>query len=294
MRFALSSTIVIASASAVLAQTTTPLLGVSFRADDFVGPAALYDVNAQTGLATNERVSNIDTLLGLTRRSDGTLFSLADGFSEFTDDSNARGALVTLNQTTGQASLVGFTGIDLLAEGDLDFDPTSGTLYGTTSAQGTAGIFTINTATGAASSITTLASVQDASAIAFQDDGTLWLLDTTFAFPTNNAILHQVDASTGAVVSSVTTDLALGTVAGMDFDPLSGVLYVADGDTDGTDNLYTLDLNSGIFTLVGNTGLNGGNFGFIGGLSGIEFIPAPSAASLLALAGMSAARRRRH
>lgn len=114
------------------------------------------------------------------------------------------------------------------------------------------------------------------------------MLDTTFAFPPGPAVLHEIDRLTGATLSQVTTNLALGSTAGMDFDPITGALYVADGDLNGTNNLYTLDVASGQFTLVGDTGL-GGPFG---GLAGLEFVPEPSALVLLLLGGGLGLRRR--
>jgi hypothetical protein len=64
----------------------------------------------------------------------------------------------------------------------------------------------------------------------------------------------------------------------MDFDPVSGVLYVVDGV--GTNSLYTLDPSTGTLTLVGPTNV-------LDGLAGLAFVPVPEP-STLALAALGA------
>jgi DNA-binding beta-propeller fold protein YncE len=83
---------------------------------------------------------------------------------------------------------------------------------------------------------------------------------------------------------NVNLSAPLGNLAGMDFDPTTGTLYIADGGTGGG-NLYTLDPANGNVTLVGSLGLTNG-------LAGLAFTPEPGAFSLLmvGIAALCAAR----
>ena len=98
-------------------------------------------------------------------------------------------------------------------------------------------------------------------------------------------MLDPTDAST---LSSVDLSHPLGALAGMDFDPATGTLYVADGGTGGADALFTLDPATGGLTEIGPLGL-------ANGLSGLA-VPEPDAAVLAAAAYLtlaSVALRRR-
>jgi len=89
----------------------------------------------------------------------------------------------------------------------------------------------------------------DGSAMAFDDSGTLFVLDNF------GDQLATIDKTDGSIVAFVALSEQLGKQSGMDFDLRTGLLYVADGGTDGTDNLYTLDPTTGVLTMIGPTGL---------------------------------------
>ncbi|MEM7628712.1 MAG: hypothetical protein AAF356_04735 [Planctomycetota bacterium] len=280
-----------------VAQASTPLIGIAFRDPNF-GPATrLFDVDASTGLASNARLTGADAISGIALRRDGTLFGWADEFANV-NGSAVDGALVTIDRATGATTLIGdvspFNSGALSAEGDIDFDPITGDLFGVTSNNGVSLLFTIDTTTGANSEIGIVQQPgSDISGMAFDDGGDLWLLDTSFEFGDDRVSrLLRVDRTSGDVFETVTLSVALGTVGGMDFDPATGQLFIADGDLFGTNNLYTADLFTGEMTLVGSTGLDGAPFGF-GGLSDIEFIPAPGGVAALAMGLGLLARRRR-
>lgn len=284
LRFGVCAAALAAGGSA-LAQA--PLLGVSFRDGNFAGNAALYDVDPLTGLATNMRETGADVLLGLVRSPDGRLLSFTDSFGQV----NGQGVgdvLVEIDPATGATTIVGDLGRDVFSEGDLDYDPTSGQLFGVVSSGGTSALITIDDQTGASSIIAPMP-LDDASAMAFAPDGRLFVLDTTFSFPTTSAILHEIDPATGQSINAFDTGVALGNVAGMDFDPITGALFMADGDNDGTNLLYTIDTATGALSPIGDTMVPG----FFGGLAGLEFVPAPGSAGLLALGGLALGRRRR-
>ena len=271
-----------------------PLIGAEFRAPDFAGNAQIFDVSTTTGAATNGRATGADVISGLAW--DGsTLFGVTDAFGIVNGDA-APGGLFTIDPVSGATTLVGNVGEPggfLAAEGEIDFNPLTGTLVGSTSNNGQTAIFDIDPTTGTASNVRSVSGVSDLSAFAFDASGTLWGLDPSFTFGPDRpaAQLLTIDPATGDVLTSQSTDQVLGVVAGMDFNPITGELFVADGDTQGTNNLYTLDTSSASFSLVGATDLPD-PFG-LSGLSAVQFIPAPGASAVLAIAGIGAARRRR-
>ncbi len=255
----------------VRTSTGTPLLGSGFS-----GPsgAVLYDVDPFSGSAGNPRSTGIDNLVGIAL-SNGTLYGLNN--SAAATDANS---LFVINRATGQSQQIGATGLANISEGDLASDPTTGVLYGMYDVQaGARKLFTMNTSTAAATPLpSSLAG--DPSAMAFNTSGTLFVLDTGLQR------LVTVNKTTGATLSSVALSAALGATAGMSFDPASGALYVADGESGGTDRLYTLNTTTGVLSEIGSTGL-------ANGLAGLSFVPEPSSLLLLMLgAGAVLARRR--
>ena len=263
--------------------------GSAASAQNLIGNSfdgVIYDVNQATGQATNPRNTGITNLVDIAYASDGTLYGLTAFISTGTGN-----ALYKFDPTTGVPALVGATGLTEIFEGDLAFQPGTGTLFGIQDIPSSVSyrLFTLNTTTGAAGNIVNITGVSlpdDLSGMAFASDGTLYVLDTS------NETLLTVNPATGAVTSSVNLSSALGNSAGLEFDPASGVLYTADGNLDGTDNLYTLNPTTGALALVGSTTLSNG-------LAGLTFAPVaiPEPTGALALAGVALtsllARRRR-
>jgi hypothetical protein len=246
-------------------QAQTPLLG-----NDADG--VIYDVNSATGAATNPRATGINFLTGITFGTNGTLYGLT------TFASAPANSLVSINPSTGAPTTIGATGLSSIFEGDLAFDPTTGILYGALDAPSAPSapyrLFTINPANGAATIVGNFTVINDISALAFSAGGALYALNT------GNEQLHTINKSTAATISTVNLSVALGTSAGMAFDPATGTLYVADGAGAGTDNLYTLNTTTGLMTLVGSTGLSNG-------LAGLAFVPEPSSLLLAAFASFA-------
>lgn len=240
----------------------TPLLGVNFGTTQ---QAVLYDVDPATGAATNPRPTGLGHVVGLAYAPSGVLFGLTNSTAPTNPNS-----LVAVDPSTGVSHLVGSTGLSSIIEGDLARDPATGLLYGCYNlSTGARQLFTLNTQTGAATPLT--ASLPgDPSALAFASDGTLYAIDTSLGE------LLVVNKVTGATLSSRLLNIALGSTAGMAVNPATGVFYVADGESGGTDKLYTLNPATGTLTAIGPTGL-------ADGLSGLTFVPEPEAAISLSL-----------
>lgn len=232
------------------------LVGHSFRT------GILYDVNPLTGATSNARDTHLGHLDGVAAGPGGSLFGLATpGRSSF---------LYAINAATGAASPVGATGLDSRHEADLAFDPTSGALYGIFDVSNThsTALVTLDTVTGEATLVADIDTSADLAAMAFDAAGNLYVLATG---GNGNSVLLQVDKATGAVLSSVTTTVNLGSVAGLAIDRLTGAFYVSDG-VSGPNDFFTLDPTTGMLTLLGTSGV--GN-----GLAGLSFVPEASVAS---------------
>lgn len=298
-RTAIAAGATLAAAATAAASTTTPLLGVAFRDPGFAGNTTLYDIDASTGLASNPRTTGADVITGITRDTAGNILGLTDAFG-IINGQPAPSALFTINPANGATTVIGevgtlpATGLGL-SEGDLDFNPASGQLFSVTSQNGTSALFTIDPNTAAPTEIGTIPVINsDISAMAFDPSGNLWVLNTDFNFDpaTRASTLLRINPVEATVAEEIPLDIALGSTAGMDFDPATGDLYIADGDLSATNNLYTVDFINGQLNLVGDTGLDGAPTGF-GGIAGLEFIPAPGTAATLAAFGIAATRRRR-
>lgn len=264
------------SAAALLAVAghamATPLLGSGFAGDQ---GAVLYDLDPLTGQAGNPRPTGISNLVGIACSPAADLYGLTNSVA-----ANHPGSLFRIDRATGAAQFVGTTGLSGITEGDLAFDPTTSSLYGIWNLdEGRRQLFTLDTDTGAATALPG-SLIGDPSGMAFDSSSTLYVLDTSLQK------LLTVEKTSGAVVDSTDLSVPLGSTAGMDVDPATGVFYVADGLSGGTDRLYTLDTTTGVLTEVGPLGVDTG-------LAGLAFVPEPATMLLFAFAGaISVARRR--
>lgn len=267
-------------------------------------PASLWDINIATGAATNQRFIRADagggvfvndrSVCDIALGPDGVFYVLDDHYAGSNSDPvRLKDTLVSINPATGLVTRIGDIGF-YVYEGDLSFQPGTGVLYACQSVNHVGTLYTINTATGAGTVINSTMSIDDASGMAFAPDGSLYILDTGAGGTSNPpAELHKLDPTTGGILSTITTNLSLGNTAGMEFDPQTGALYVGDGDLYGTNSLYTLDIQTGVFTLVGPTGIPGGTVNMGGGLAGLVIVPEPTTIMLLGLGLLVGVVRRR-
>ncbi len=243
----------------------TEAAGAGLIGNDYNG--VLYDVNPSTGVLSNPRPTGLVNLCGIAYSANGTLY----GFTNLPmNGANPLGILYTINPATGASALVGNLGLADILEGDLAFDPTTGRLYGIQGATPTTRtLFSINPATGVGADIGAVISgpsvIDDLSAMAFDSAGDLYIVDVT------PSTLLLVNKSTGTIIATISLSLkGLGSTAGMAFDPVSGIAYLATGSNGvlpSTDSLYTVNVSTGALTLVGV--LTGGTEG----LAGLAFPP---------------------
>jgi hypothetical protein len=275
---ALSTSLTLLLMSLMTPHAHAGLLGI-----DFMNPF-LYTINQSTAVQSNPLFTGIGLPDGIAFNASGTLYALGQSAE----------SLFTINPTTGAASLVGSTGLTSIIEGDLAFDPTTGTLYGIQEVDSNTlrGLFTMNTTTGHATILGNVSGpTSDLSAMVFDSSGNLFIVDNT------DSLLLRVNKANGAILSSVPLSVQLGSTVGMSIDPATGTFYVGDGASPGTNSLYTLNPTTGGLTRIGT-------FNLTAELSGLAFTPAtsipePASAILMGLGivGLtvvaSAARRRR-
>ncbi len=228
----------------------------------------LYDVDTTTGLASNGRGDDPAGFAGIANSPTDILYGLTN--TEF---------IYAINPADGAGAFVSLVNSPF-GEGDIDFDPISGTMY----AIGFAGnaLYTVDPTDGSFTDIGDMIGLSDPSGMAFNDNGQLYVIDSV------TDSLYEIDPANAAIISTTPLSSPLGEYVGMDFHPSTGMLFVADGGSNSTDLLYTLDTGSGNLSSVGTTKT--------GGLSGLEFvIPEPTTLMLagIGFAGLIARRRRR-
>ena len=171
----------------------------------------------------------------------------AAGSSSVLYGATRAGQLFTINLSTGAGTLVGNLPIQTT---EIEFDNQTGRAF----AQAPDGSFfgqefNINTATGIGATISNGASF----------NGMEWvgstLYATAIAGPGGSSTLRTLNPFTG---TSTTIGLTgFGPIAGLAFDPLSGIMYGITGGATG--NLLRLNLTTGAATLIGPTGFRAGS-----------------------------------
>ena len=263
------------------ALAATPLLGLGTTENGSI--ASLYDVDLATGVASNPRNLGVTSVVGITFGPGGTVYGLMTFAGTYPN------SLVRIDPATGNTTQIGPTGFSSVFEGDIAYDPVSGRLYGLTDITGTGpdprNLFTLNPATGAATVVGDIAATGDPSAMAFSPEGALYVLDNVDGGPPDR--LYRVDPATGVAISGVDLSTRLGFTGGMAFDPATRNLYVADGGTEGTNALYSVDPSTGVMTRIGGLGPLAPR-----GLAGLAFVPEPASFAAVVAMGLLAVSRR--
>ena len=210
-------------------------------------PSNIFDINTGSGAMSGPLSTGVRGLVGIAANpTSGEVY----GLTSF--GGAPANTLVKINVTTGASTVVGNTGLTI-QEGDLAFNPMDGQLYAAwDQSGGTRDLFKINPSTGAATTVGSLGSSGDFSALAFNSAGTLFVVDTDGNG--TSSFLKTVSPATAATLTTTVMNVKLGSVAGLAFDPDTGIAYVADGNVGGTHILYTLNTVNGQATVVGPVG----------------------------------------
>jgi hypothetical protein len=206
----------------------------------------LWDVNPTTGVGSNPRPLGGNGFGALARSPSGSLYAIRYmGGANFYE----------IDQGTGATTFIGPMGLGDI-EGGLDFHPSTGVLYGVNAEGGaTGGLFTVDLGSGAATVIGPIlaagGSVIDASALAFDASGNLYLLRSDVA-PMEIWRIDPSDASTLSIVP-VPGLASSAVLAGMEFDDATGKLYVLFGSGG---FLAEVDPITGASTMIGSTVAN--------------------------------------
>ena len=245
------------------------------------GPASLYSISPTTGSATLIGSIGFNQVGALAINSSGTLYGIG------TNGSRAA-VLLTINTATGAgtqvALITGLLGSCCGVISDMDFRPSDGVLFAREGSDQGGHVYTINTATGAATlvGIDNLSN-SDGNAMAFSSSNILYS-----AGDTN---LHTINQSTaaGTLVTGMTYS---GFGAGapranaMKFDAV-GTLYATVVNRSGATVSYlgTINVSTGVATAIGvtTTGMDGMAVTGTGAPAGPPPVvtPAPSALLLI-------------
>jgi hypothetical protein len=189
--------------------------------------------------------------------------------------------LYTVDPNTAATTAIGPVGFSVTG---IDFDPTSGILYGVTSnpLQTSVTLLTINTATGGGTAIATVATTQRIPDIAFDAAGNLYGWGRTaddpvtinkvtgaiavvgdsglstpiagLAFDQNDVLylesagtLRTIDSVTGQVIATIGSDSNNQIGSGMDFDETNSLFAL-----DRTGQLVSVDTSTGAATVIGS------------------------------------------
>ncbi|QDV81681.1 PEP-CTERM sorting domain-containing protein [Planctomycetes bacterium TBK1r] len=203
--------------------------------------SSLWTVNTTTGNAT--RVGS----LGLTPSLIGLAYDSVDGNLLMTSSNGVNSQLFRLDQSTGQASLVGDTGFQAIS--GLAFDPNSQVLYGGSGA--TDSLFTIDRTTGAATPVGAYGVNVGGHGLGYDNQNQqLWMTDGFLD------TLYSVNTSTGAATEIGSTGLT--SVAALAFHSGENRLY---GINTNDDTLVRLNTSTGMGEVVGDLGFDAFNVG---------------------------------
>jgi hypothetical protein len=220
----------------------------------------LYEISPATGAKTRigQVSANAGVTAGLARdRVTGTIYVT----------STSPKILSTLDLATGDATVVGTYGPPFLHMHGLEWDGSSGRLYG--AAEGN--LHVLDTTTGVATQVGTSGLTSFTNLVHDSDNDVLHA---------TNAVtdgFYSVDRATGAM-TWIGALLGPVEIQGLAYDDEQRILYAIDNVLD---NLYRIDPATGVATLVGPTGE--------GNLLGLVFAPDPIVATSFCAGDGSAA-----
>ncbi len=239
--------------------------GVTLFASD-AETQELYSIDPTTGAST--LVGNFEV--------DGYLAGL--GYDPKNDilygTTTLTGNLYSINYSTGKANLIGSLGYTLMH--GLAYDVSTTTLYGSFGYYSGDGLYDIDVSTGSNTLIGHIGffhSDHNNTVVGLAVHPETHVLYGAVGGPAYDwGALVEIDKSTakGTLIAEWTPH-----IFGLAFHPESNILY---GIDNWSGELYTIDITTGIPTLVGSTGLSNP--------LGLEFVPEPATLCLLALGAL--------
>jgi uncharacterized protein DUF6923 len=251
----------------------------------------LYGVENNTG--NLYRISTANAALSLVGNTGASLlgsleYRPANGFlygigSDPLNSGNGNGLLYRINPANASTTLVGSIGPEHVFEGGLVIAP-DGTAYATNmNFNDNPALFRINLDTAATTTVGMISGgIHDINGLAWRSDNMLVGLDRV-----TNALLAINPATAASSMISVVSP-PLGGVSGMAAIGDSG--YFATGNFNGSNSLYSFNLNSGTHTLIGSFAPTVAG----SGISGLALVvPEPASVIFAALAIVPLFVRRR-
>ncbi len=247
--------------------------GLALVASPVMAQPRLYALDSSRALSLLDPLTGAKTPLCTVTSNAGTTGGLA--YDRVNDvvylTSTSLDSLYTLDVDTCAATLIGAYGDSTLVMHGLEYDLSSGQLFG-----GSGGnLYKIDKVTGTATLV-------GASGLtSFLNLGYNSDTDVMYASSSATDSFYTIDRGTGAVtllgplVNSTNPN-------GLAYDWNTQIMYMVDNTTD---SLYKMNLSTGEAVLVGSTGS--------GNLLGLLYIPEPGSLGLLALGAILALRRRK-
>jgi hypothetical protein len=280
------------SVGAITTASANPIIyGSAYNGQ--VSPAStLYSISPTNGVATPIGPIGFNHVGAIDFGPNGVLY----GTGITTGGTNV---LLRINTATGAGTVVGPTGLGAMDWfQDISFRPSDGTLFGLTGGL----LYTLNITTGAATLVgnTGQFASSEGNGLAFSPTNILYHEENFFPGGTPQS-LYTVNQSTAALtfVENLNTSAfpppyfgEPPKVNGMDFDPLTGILWASvvtgTGPINGTNYLGTINIGTGVVSNIGTS---------IRGLDAIAVTNIPEPATWLlfgsGLAALGLNRRKR-
>jgi len=199
----------------------------------------------------------------------------------FNIDSTTDQLFIQNPPNNGTQVLVGNLGVNVTETNGFDILSSTNTAYAALTVGGNTGLYMINTATGAATSIGNIGTGATALRGFAAETGTVSSNLLVYGLTNTNQLVKFNSARPGTILSTVSiTGLAGGeNLLGIDFRPATGQLF----GLGSTSRLYKINLQSGAATAVGTAGaftLMGTDFGF-------DFNPVPDRIRVISNTGQN-------
>jgi hypothetical protein len=249
------------------------LIALALTSSSVMAQPRLYALDSSRALSTLDMNTGAKTPVCTVSSNAGTTGGLA--YDRINDimylTSTSNDSLFRLNTTTCAATLIGPYGNPSLVMHGLEYDISTGGLYGGSDGN----LYEINKLTGAASLI-------GASGLtSFLNLGYNSNTDVMYATSSSTDSSYTINRNTGAV-TLLGPLLTSTNPHGLAYDWNNDIMFMVDSSTD---NLNRLDMVNGDAEVIGSTGT--------GNLLGLAYVPEPGTLALLAMGSLSLLRRRR-